>query len=125
MTLLVGDSLGDGHEHVFQVDFFLTEHAEAKAILDQYVGYEGAVVDVVVESDPQRVVLARFDLEDAGMAFELFAGSLGHAVGHGHVEYRMLANAADGRMDVAVEQELAALDDAEFVPDIGEPGKDV
>ena len=33
--LLIGDALGDAHEHVFQVDFFFLEHLQAEAVLDQ------------------------------------------------------------------------------------------
>ena len=35
---LVSDSLGDPHEHVFEVDLFFLEHLEAAAVFDKDVG---------------------------------------------------------------------------------------
>ncbi len=37
---LVRDALGDGHEHVFQVDLLLPEHLEPQVVLDQQIGNE-------------------------------------------------------------------------------------
>src|SRR5262249_4129882 len=123
---LICYALRDTHEHVFEVDFLLLEHLQTHAVLQDQLGDETAVVDAVVERDAQTVLLrARLDLADVAVWFEQFAGPGVLAVAHRHQINRVLAHLPDGRLHVAVELQLAALDDADLVADVGQLRQDV
>ena len=97
-----------------------------KPILQQQFGDEAAVMHLIVERDAQAVfLLARLDLEDIEMRFEQLAGRGVVAVADRHEINRVLPHLPDGRLHVAVEQQLAALDDADLVADVGQLRQDV
>src|SRR5437868_5411752 len=45
----VGNSLGNAHEHIFEVDFFLAQQLDAEVVPHQQFGNEAAVGHLIVE----------------------------------------------------------------------------
>src|SRR5260370_16711607 len=116
----VRNPLRDRHEHVFKIDLLLSEHAETEAVLHEGLGDEAAVLNAVVERDPQGVVLLELDFEHILQALQLLFGGVRHPVGYGDIENHVLADPADGRLDVAIKEQFAALNNADLVTYVGQ-----
>src|SRR5262249_55879471 len=122
----VRDALGDPHEHVFQVDFFLLEHTELVAGLDQALGEETAIFSTVPQHHLDDLALFEqvhtLDLGVSGQDLGRFLVAIGSDRDEEDV---LLPDLSDRGVHVAIEQELAALDDADLIADVGQFGQDV
>ena len=118
---------GNPHEYVFQVDRFLAQHLEAEAVVDQGLRDEAAVLDAVAQRHQQEIVLrpcARSSSTLDCLSRAGLASALRPSPTHDR-HARALADLLDGGLHVAVEEQLAALDDADLVADVGQLRQDV